>query len=98
MNRLSAHRLPDVQPNQRPAINGHEAIEVSFCDEGMCFLSDVRHEIGAVLLVDFAPEAEAEAIPGSGEMLQSEGVVVDCVPCGQRKGSYRITLLFMGES
>lgn len=96
VNRFSAHRLPDVQPKQRPAVNGHEAIEVSFCDEGMCFLSDVRHEVGAVLLVDFDPEAEE--VPGCGEMLQSEGVVVDCVPCGQRKGSYRITLLFMGES
>ena len=68
---------------------GHEAVEVSLCDEGMCFCSEVRHSVGTVLSVDFAP-----ADPDNDRSLRSEAVVVDC----HRGGSgYEITVIFTGN-
>ncbi len=70
---------------------GHEAVEVSLCDEGMCFSSKVRHNIGAVLLVDFEPAAS-----DNDDSLRSEAIVVDCQhsPCGT---AYDITVIFTGN-
>lgn len=74
-----------------PQNQGHEAVEVSLCDEGMCFSSQVHHDIGAVLLVDFEPEAA-----DNDNSLRSEAVVVDCRPssCG---AAYDITVIFTGN-
>jgi len=71
--------------------DSHEAIEVSLCDEGMCFSSKVRLDIGTVLLVDFAPEAS-----DNDHSLQSEAVVVDCRRADD-DSTYDITVLFMGN-
>ena len=98
MDRLfSNSRLPTVDTIFLPVLEeiaDHEAVEVSLCDEGMCFTSEIRHNIGAVLLVDFAPEAS-----DNDHSLRSEAVVVDCHSCcgGHRGGGYEITVIFTGN-
>ena len=74
-----------------PSQTSHEGVEVSLCDEGMCFSSHVQHAIGAVLLVDFEPETS-----DNDSSLRSEAMVVDCQPslCGR---AYDITVLFTGN-
>ena len=67
----------------------HEAVEVSLCDEGMCFTSEIQHNVGAVLLVDFAPAAT-----DNDHSLRSEAVVVDCQSCCS---GYEITVIFTGN-
>ncbi len=74
----------------RPEVESHEAVEVSLCDEGMCFSSHVRHNIGAVLLVDFAPAAS-----DNDDSLRSEAIVVECEPSGC--GGFEITVIFTGN-
>jgi hypothetical protein len=76
-----------VEPVERPV--EHEAVEMSLSDEGMCFSSKVRHAIGTVLQVDFAPAAS-----DNDHSLRSEAVVVDC-----RRGGhgYEITVIFTGN-
>ncbi|MEO7933810.1 MAG: hypothetical protein ABIT76_11695 [Chthoniobacterales bacterium] len=78
-------------PCESEARASHEAVEVSLCDEGMCFSSKVRHNIGAVLLVDFAPAAS-----DNDDSLRSEAIVVDCQrsACGT---TYDITVIFTGN-
>lgn len=68
----------------------HEAVEVSLCDEGMCFTSEVRHSVGAVLLVDFAPAAS-----DNDDSLRSEAIVVECEPSDG--GGFEITVIFTGN-
>jgi len=72
----------------------HEAVEVSLCDEGMCFFSEIQHAIGTVLLVNFEPELAGTS---QNELsLKSEAVVVDCQGSTCRLG-FDITVLFMGN-
>ncbi len=51
----------------------------------------MRHEVGAVLLVDFEPGETA-----GGVSLECEALVVECEPCPCGHG-FGITLLFTGN-
>ncbi|HEX8373098.1 MAG TPA: hypothetical protein VF585_09980 [Chthoniobacterales bacterium] len=81
--------LPAPTPAAKPATQ--EALEVSLSDEGMCFCSPVSYEVGAVLLVDFAPECS-----DSNHLLRSEAVVVDCARAAT-DSAYEITVIFTGN-
>ena len=92
LNRFSEDRSPAFRPVHLTNIPSHEALEVSLCDEGMCFLSEIPHEIGAVLAVNFSENDDFDP-----ELSGAEAIVVDCIPLEHASEGYQITVIFTGN-